>query len=165
METTSVPRDTIAKRIATFRAHGWRVQRPQATLRLRIPRRTRAVPRAPAAEQDAGTGGGVPRRELDGVQRRGAVEMEAEEEVGKVVPADDQIPSDVRRRLRRGLGRSGEEDEGPGQGERGEQRNQHDERRVLPRIRDLALEDLRKVSDLSLKLPRLHGATPRRPPP
>src|SRR5439155_26292441 len=115
------------------------------------------------ADANGGDGRGLPRGDWYRYPRGGEEESEAVEEVVNVVPADDQIPSDVRRRLRRGLGRSGEEDEGPGQCERGEQRNQHDEGRVLPRIRDLSLEDLRKVSDRSLGLPRLHGATPRRP--
>ena len=80
-----------------------------------------------------------------------------------VIAPDDQVPADVRGCLRRRLGRSGEEDEGPGQGKRGEQRDQDDEGRVLPWIRDLFLEDARKVFDVPLGLPRLHGATLRGP--
>src|SRR5439155_21530138 len=80
-----------------------------------IPHLVRAESEA-AAEQDGGEAREVPRRVLDRDPRRGADESEAVEEVVNVVAADDQIPSDVRRSLRRGLRRSGEEDEGPGQG-------------------------------------------------
>src|SRR5436189_1709802 len=96
------------------------------------------------AEQGGSEEGQVTGGVLDRDPGRGADEREPVEEVVDVIAADDQVPADVRGCLRRRLGRSGEEDEGPGQGKRGEQRDQDDEGRVLPWIRDLFLEDARK---------------------
>ncbi len=108
------------------------------------------------SEEDGSDARQVAGRVLDRDPGRGADEHESVEEVVDVIAVDDEVPAEVRGRSRGRLGGPGEEDEASRQGERGEQRDQDDEGRVLPRVRDFLLQDAGEVVDRFLPSPCPH---------